>query len=108
MRTFLLMLLCVQCVSCVPSLHRNRLVGLSEGATEEDVVNRFGEPDEIYGPMINAYNDSVSIWCYHAKGVWLQESAVWIYLVNRIYAKSTLPGDWPRDSAAIHFTHFRR
>ncbi len=108
MRTFFLTLMCIQIVSCAPSLHRNRLVGLSEGATEEDVVNLFGKPDEIHGPMINPFNDSVSIWCYKAKGLWLQESAVWIYMVNRTYLKSTLPGDWPRDSTAICSVHFHK
>ena len=99
----------MQLQSCIPSLERNRRVDLSDEAivSESDVLDRHGNPDEIFGPIINAYGESVAIWFYHAKGSVIQDNSVWIYMVDRKYVKSTIPGDWPKDSAAIYSTRFR-
>lgn len=88
------------------SAERDRRTALDEGSTESQVVNLYGNPDEIFGPMVNAYNESVVIWYYHAKGSWIQSNSVWIYMVDRKYLKSTPPGDWPKDSTAIYNTRF--
>lgn len=92
--------------SCIPSFERNRRATLEKGITESQLVELYGSPDEIFGPFVNAYHESVAIWFYHAKGAWIQSNSVWIYVVNRTYARSTPPGDWPEDSSAAYHTKF--
>jgi hypothetical protein len=75
--------------------------------TESELVDLLGSPDEIFGPFVNAYDESVVIWSYHAKGAWIQSNSVWIYVVDRKYAKSTPPGSWPQDSTVAYQTRFR-
>lgn len=100
------LLMFAQVPSCIPSFERNRRATLDRGMTESQIVELYGTPDEIIGPIANAYHESVAIWFYHAKGVWIQSNSVWIYVVNRKYARSTPPGDWPGDSSATYHTKF--
>jgi hypothetical protein len=99
-------LLVAQVPSCIPSFERDRRVTLERGMPESQIVELYGSPDDIIGPIVNAYHESVSIWFYHAKGVWIQSNSVWIYVVDRKYAKSAPPGDWPADSLATYHTKF--
>ncbi len=104
----LLTLLCLVGVSCAHwSSERDRRTQLDDGMSENEILNLYGNPDEMFGPFVNAFNESVVIWSYNAKGSWIQSNSVWIIVVDRKYYKSMPPGSWPADSLAFFHTKFR-
>jgi hypothetical protein len=70
-------------------------------------MDLYGSPDEIFGPIVNAYHESIPVWYYHAKGVWIKSNSVRRYVVDRRAVKSTPPGSSPQDSTVTDHARFR-
>ena len=93
--------------SCIPPEPVRRESSLEIGMAEDEVLNVMGSPDVLYGPVINADGQTVTVWAYNAKNVKLYaQPPVWLFMADRKYVMSAPPGDWHRDSLFIVNTRF--
>lgn len=88
---------------------QSKFESLKPGMTIAQVGETVGSPDRTVGEITTAFDQDVVVWEYEKfSSVGMRDDIYWVYLVDGLFLKYTLQGNWGNERNIIYHTEYPR